>query len=191
MPEYAELHCHSYFSLLDGAASPEDLVTQAAALGLRSLALTDHDSLAGAVRFWKAAQRTGVHAVIGAEVTLAGGHHLTLLAETQSGYSNLCQLLTASRRHVEHSEDVPPPSLSPSPLLPLSPSPPLPPWPGKVTPALHWDDLAAHTQGLIALTGCRSGPVAAPLLAGEEMAALGDLDRLRSIFAAGQLYIEL
>ncbi len=183
MPEYAELHCHSYFSLLDGAASPEDLVTQAAALGLRSLALTDHDSLAGAVRFWKAAQRIGVHAIIGAEVTLADGHHLTLLAETKTGYRNLCQLITASRRHAEHSENISP--------FPLSPSPPLAPWPGKVTPTLHWDDLAAHHDGLIALTGCRRGPVATPLLVGDETTALTALDRLRAIFAAGQLYIEL
>jgi predicted metal-dependent phosphoesterase TrpH len=78
MPEYAELHCHSYFSLLDGAASPEDLAAQAVALGLHSLALTDHDSLAGVIRLGKAAQRMGLHAVIGAEVTLTGGHHLTL-----------------------------------------------------------------------------------------------------------------
>jgi error-prone DNA polymerase len=63
--EYAELHCHSYFSLLDGASSPEALATCAAHLGLHSLALTDHDSLAGAVRFWKAAQGVGLHAIFG------------------------------------------------------------------------------------------------------------------------------
>ena len=76
MIEYAELHAHSYFSLLDGVSSPEDLVERAAALGLAGLALTDHDSLAGAVRFHRAAQDAGLHPVIGAEVTLADGHHL-------------------------------------------------------------------------------------------------------------------
>jgi len=186
MPEYAELHCHSYFSLLDGAAAPEDLVTQAVALGLHSLALTDHDSLAGVVRFERAAQRAGLHAVIGAEVTLADGQHLTLLAETQTGYANLCQLITASRRPRAQHEDAPPVALSPP--LPLSPAST---WQGKVTPALQWSDLAAHAQGLIALTGCRRGPVAAPLLAGDETAALAAIDRLRAIFTAGHLYIEL
>jgi error-prone DNA polymerase len=186
MPEYAELHCHSYFSLLDGAASPEDLVTQAVALGLHSLALTDHDSLAGAVRFGRAAQRAGLHAVIGAEVTLEDGQHLTLLAATQTGYANLCQLITVSRRPRAQNEDALPVALSPA--LPV---PPASAWPGKVTPTLQWSDLAAHAQGLIALTGCRRGPVAAPLLAGDEATALGALERLRAIFAADQLYIEL
>lgn len=94
--EYAELHCHSYFSLLDGVSSPEALVTRAKELGLAGLALTDHDSLAGAVRFWKAAQSAGLHAVIGAEATMSDGSHLTLLAENQRGYANLCRLLTIS-----------------------------------------------------------------------------------------------
>ena len=54
--EYVELHCHSYFSLLDGASSPEALVERAVALGYPALALTDHDGLYGAVRFWQAAK---------------------------------------------------------------------------------------------------------------------------------------
>ena len=54
--DYAELHCHSFFSLLDGASSPEALVERAAALGYPALALTDHNGLYGAVRFWQAAK---------------------------------------------------------------------------------------------------------------------------------------
>ena len=84
MAEYAELHCHSYFSLLDGASSPEELVQAAVEKGLRALALTDHDSLSGAVRFVTAARRAALHVVVGAEVTLVDGTHLTLLAETQA-----------------------------------------------------------------------------------------------------------
>ena len=102
---YAELHCHSYYSLLDGASSPEELVAQAHASGLDALALTDHDSLAGAIRFWTAAQRAGLHAVIGAEVTLSDGCHLTLLAEDQSG---LCQSLPPDHRQ-SPGHDCPPP----------------------------------------------------------------------------------
>ena len=96
-PPYAELHCHSYYSLLDASSAPETLVARAHAVGLNALALTDHDSLAGAVRAWTAAKRAGLHLILGAEVTLQNGHHLTLLAETQAGYANLCKLITASR----------------------------------------------------------------------------------------------
>ncbi len=67
---YAELHCHSYFSLLDGASSPEALVKRAAELELPALALTDHDALYGAVAFWRAAEEAGIKAVLGAEVTV-------------------------------------------------------------------------------------------------------------------------
>ena len=172
VPGYAELHCHSYFSLLDGASSPEALAMEAKRLGLRALALTDHDSLAGAVRFWRAAQQQGLHPLFGAEVTLEGGQHLPLLAETQAGYGNLCRLISAARLDYLPSDDDAP-------------------WPGKVPPALQWERLAAHATGLIALTGCRNGPVAAPLYRGEEDKARQALLRLRDIFGQGQLYVEL
>ena len=81
MTEYAELHAHSWFSLLDGASSPAALVETAAQLGLHALALTDHDSLAGIVQFTQAARRHALPAIVGAEVTLEDGSHLNLLAE--------------------------------------------------------------------------------------------------------------
>jgi error-prone DNA polymerase len=170
MTEYAELHCHSYYSLLDGAAAPEALVERAAALGLRALALTDHDSLAGAVRFGQAAQQHGLHPIFGAEVTLAGGAHLTLLAETQTGYANLCRLLTAAR-------------------LAQLPGDPDQPWPGKVEPRLTWEQIAPHTAGLIALSGCRRGPLAAAQH--DPAAADATLAQMQTCFGPGQLYIEL
>ncbi len=85
---------------------------------------------------------------------------------------------------------------SPSPPHPLSSSPPHPlipssPWPGKVEPALAWEVLAAHTAGLIALTGCRRGPVAAPLLRGDEPAARAALYRLLDLFGRKQLFVEV
>ena len=72
MVGYAELHCHSNFSFLDGASYPEELVAEAARLGLGALALTDHDGLYGVVRFAEAAKEAGVPTVFGAELTLAG-----------------------------------------------------------------------------------------------------------------------
>ena len=94
---YIELHCHSYYSLLDGASSPAALLDRAAALGMPALALTDHDGLIGAVEFWRAARERGIRPIIGAEVTLAHGSHLTLLAETQAGYANLSRLIAVGQ----------------------------------------------------------------------------------------------
>jgi DNA polymerase III alpha subunit len=68
---YAELHCHTSFSFLDGASAPDDLVERAAELGLSALAVTDHDGLYGVVRFAAAAEEAGLHPVIGVEVELA------------------------------------------------------------------------------------------------------------------------
>ncbi len=67
---YAELHCHSHFSFLDGASAPDDLVARAVELGLTGLAITDHQGLYGAVRFASAAEAAGLHAVIGIEIEL-------------------------------------------------------------------------------------------------------------------------
>jgi error-prone DNA polymerase len=77
--DYAELHCHSYYSFHDGASSLEELLLQAKALGYKSLALTDHDNLCGAMRFSYLSQSLEMHGILGAEVTIRGGHHLTVL----------------------------------------------------------------------------------------------------------------
>ena len=67
---YAELHCHSNFSFLDGASHPEELAEEAARLGLAALAITDHDGFYGVVRFAEAARAVGLPTVFGAELTL-------------------------------------------------------------------------------------------------------------------------
>lgn len=175
-PAYAELHCHSYYSLLDGASSPEELVAQAHASDIEALALTDHDSLAGAIRFWIAARRANIHAVIGAEITLSEGCHLTLLAQDQRGYTNLCRLITASRLD----------TTTPRPDLVDEDD-----WLGKVEPSLDWSYLDTHHQGLIALSGCSRGPLSASLLQYDMDGAHHAADRLRSIFGAKNTYVEL
>jgi len=81
-PEYAELHCHSSYSLLDGASQPEELVAQASALGLRALALTDHDGLYSAPTFCRLAETFGLQPVVGAELTLAQQDSLKRLEST-------------------------------------------------------------------------------------------------------------
>ena len=88
--DYVELHCHSFYSLLDGTSSPADLVSRAADLGMDALALTDHDAVYGAVPFVTAARARGIRPILGAELTLESGHHLTLLVEHDAGWRNLC-----------------------------------------------------------------------------------------------------
>jgi error-prone DNA polymerase len=128
---YAELHCHSYYSFHDGAASLEELMVRAKDLGYRALAVTDHDNLCGAMCFAQLAKSLEMPSITGAELTLEGGFHLTLLAKDSTGYKNLCRLITAAQNSGERND----------PALP-------PTW------------LANHAQGLIALSGCPKGELA-------------------------------
>src|SRR6476661_10351642 len=102
---YVELHAHSAYSFLDGASLPEELAARAAELGYEALALTDHDGLYGSLEFAHAAKHLGVRAITGAEVTLEGGAHVTLLVETSQGYANLCRLLTHSHARTRPKEN--------------------------------------------------------------------------------------
>jgi len=158
---YCELHCHSHYSLLDGASSPEALVDRAAELGMPALALTDHDGLYGAVAFWRAARARGIRAVIGAEIALAHGSHLTLLAECQAGYANLSRLISVGQ---------------------LAGT--------KGASRLTIEDVAAHAEGLFCLSGCRQGAVAAAILAGDEALARRAAGKLAGIFGRNRLWIE-
>jgi len=162
MIEYVELHCHSSFSLLDGASSPEALVRQAAALGYRALALTDHDGLYGAVRFWQAAKEQGIRPIVGAEVALEGLGHLTLLAESREGYANLCRLLSAGQLAGQKGQ-----------------------------PRLSLDTLAQHAGGLVGLSGCRQGVVASALQGGGEGQAVERAGRLREALGRERFWIEI
>ncbi|RME85334.1 MAG: DNA polymerase III subunit alpha, partial [Caldilineae bacterium] len=204
MSRYVELHCHSYYSLLDGASSPAELVHRAAALGMPALAITDHDGLYGAVAFWRAARDAGLHPVIGAEVTLKDGAHLTLLAETQAGYSNLCRLIsraqladrlcTGAREQGSHS-----PERSEGTgaeerrgrgarglgRIHLRTSAPLP----LCTETL--EVLQAHAGGLICLSGCRQGPIARAVLAKDYRTAEEVARQLRDTFGPRNFFVEL
>src|SRR5216110_1467101 len=105
---YAELHSHSNFSFLDGASHPEELAEEAARLGLKALALTDHDGMYGVVRFAEAAAAFGLPTVFGAELSLGltrpqngvadpEGHHLLVLARDTEGYRRLCRAISTAQ----------------------------------------------------------------------------------------------
>src|ERR1051326_6760222 len=91
---YVELHARSAFSFLEGSSLPEDLVAVAAEFGHPALAILDRDNLSTAPRFHMAAKKLGIRAHIGAEVTSTDGRRYPLLAESRTGYQNLCRLIT-------------------------------------------------------------------------------------------------
>ena len=91
---YAELHCTTNFSFLQGGSHPEELVSQAASLGYAALAITDRASLSGVVRAHAAAKEFGVHLIIGAVVEPIDAAPLVLWVTNKKGYENLCRLLT-------------------------------------------------------------------------------------------------
>jgi error-prone DNA polymerase len=97
MTKYVEFHCRSAFSFLEGASLPEDLAQRATDLGHSALALMDRDNLCGAPRFYMAAKKIGAKANIGAEITGEDGDHYPLLAESRTGYQNLCRLITSMK----------------------------------------------------------------------------------------------
>ena len=162
MSGYTELHCHSNFSLLDGASHIEELVEQARELGMEALALTDHDAVYGAVRFGQAARACGIRPILGAELTLTTGHHLTLLVENTTGWGNLCRLITRARHNAPKGQAALPP-----------------------------DALAGHIEGLIVLSGCRKGEVTAALLHQDRKTALRAALRYRDLCGPDRFWIEL
>jgi error-prone DNA polymerase len=162
MPDYVELHCHTNYSMLDGASHPEELLDRALELGMDRLAVTDHDGLYGAVRFYQGALQRGIKPIVGAELTMDGGYHLLLLAENDQGYSNLSRLI--SHAQLSHS---------------------------KGEASLSWTALAPHKEGLICLSGCSRGEIASHLLARRGEEALAAARRYLHLFGRGNFFIEL
>ncbi|MBK9144193.1 MAG: error-prone DNA polymerase [Candidatus Melainabacteria bacterium] len=158
---YAELHCHSAFSLLDGASNPEELVGRAVELGLSALALTDHDDLGGSVRFAHAAREAGLEGIIGAEITLQDGSHMVLLAMDEEGYKNICRLITLSRFGRERGE-----------------------------PRISLAELFERNGGLIALSGCPRGLIPSLLSRKDRDGAAAAAMRMQEVFG-DRFYLEV
>jgi error-prone DNA polymerase len=131
MVPYVELHCHSAYSFLDGTSQPEELVAAALNRGHEALALTDHDSVSGSMEFAQAAKSLGLRAIHGAEVTLEDGRHLTLLVRDARGWRSLCRLLTRAHAHTRDG-----------------------PQRDRTAPSVNLDDVEAHHEGLVCLSGC-------------------------------------
>lgn len=158
---YAELHCHSAFSFLDGASVPEELAYRAKEIGLSALALTDHDDLGGAVRFASAAKELELEGIIGAELTLEDDSHIIVLAEDLQGYKNICHMITYARSNSVRGR-----------------------------PRVSYEKLFERSYGLIALTGCPHGRIPSSLAADDFEQAKNSARELKEVFA-DRFYIEL
>lgn len=138
MSPYVHLHVHSEYSLLDGAARITDLVRRAYEYGMKSLALTDHGVMYGAIPFYKACKANGIKPIIGCEAYLTAGsrrergsrkdqpiYHLILLAKDEAGYKNLMKLISIGHLEGQHYK-----------------------------PRIDMESLAAHAEGIICLSAC-------------------------------------
>jgi DNA polymerase-3 subunit alpha len=169
-PDFVHLHVHSEFSILDGACRIPELAARAAELEMPAVGLTDHGSLAGAIGLVREAKKQGVKPILGCEVYVAddrkaqqkGYAHLTLLAETNEGYSNLIKLSSLGYLEGYYYK-----------------------------PRVDWELLDRHSAGLVALSGCLSGRVCKALEEGRADDAEGELDRLTTIFSKDNVYVEM
>jgi len=162
---YIELHARSAFSFLEGSSLPEDLAGICARLNMPAMALLDTDGVYGAPRFHMAANKIGIKAHIGAEVTAdfcsSQKFRLPLLVSSRTGYQNLCRLITKMKLRAK-----------------------------KGGGAVQKEELEEHAYGLICLTGGADGPLA-PALQNGGKEARQQIEQLISLFGRGNVYIEL
>ena len=179
--DYIELHAASTFSFLEAASAPESYIERALEINMPAMALTDRNGLYGVARFHTFAKNNEIKAHIGAEIAVSSfGARLTppahlpnqcpdepprivLLCKSQTGYQNLCQLITRFKMRE----------------------------PTKAEGAATFNDLEEFSEGLICLTGGEEGPLASALTRVGEDAAAQQLDRLVSIYGRNNTYIEL
>lgn len=159
---YTELHARSAFSFLEGASLPEELAALCAEYEMKAMALVDRDGVYGVPRFHLAAQKTGISAHIGAEVTSEDGWRYALLAESRTGYQNLCRLITKMKLRAAKGE-------------------------GQVSFA----DAAEYSAGLVCLTGGAEGPLAHALTRGGMEGGLSCARKLCDLFGRENVYVEL
>ncbi|PZR59084.1 MAG: error-prone DNA polymerase [Candidatus Meridianibacter frigidus] len=165
--DYAELHCWSNFTFLEGGSHPEELVARGRQAGLRALALTDRDGLYGAVRFSKAAKALELPAICGAELTFEGDEEahcrprVVLLAQDETGYANLVELISVAQMRGS-----------------------------KTDVRLRMEDFDGRTAGVIALSAGPYGLIERSLQRGEQEAARALARRFHELFGR-RYFIEL
>lgn len=175
MADFVHLHVHTEYSLLDGLSKIPKLVTQAKILGMKHLAITDHGSLYGAIKFYKECKAEEINPIIGCEMYIAKRSlkdkeagkdneycHLTVLASNFEGYQNLIKLVTTSYLEGFYYR-----------------------------PRIDKEILAKHASGLIALSGCNSSEIAKQLIAGNPKEATVLTKEYQQIFGKDNFYLEI
>src|SRR3954462_3956152 len=170
---FVHLHCHTDYSLLDGACDIKKLISVVKRQGMPSVAMTDHGNLFGAVEFYNEANKEGIHPVIGCEVYVSqGGHksrsdqdrynHLVLLAETQEGYKNLINLVSTGYLDGFYYK-----------------------------PRIDKDLLSRHSKGLIATSACLRGDINEKIVADRYGDAKALANEYVDMFGKDNFFLEL
>ena len=172
---FVHLHLHTEYSLLDGAIRMKELMKKAAEFKMPAVAITDHGNLFGAIEFYQEATRAGIKPIIGCEAYIAPGshkdrpasrrdaaYHFTLLAENEIGYRNLVKLLTTAHLDGFH-----------------------------YAPRIDKELLAAHSAGLIGLSGCLASEINSAIQANNLDKAKQSAAEYRDILGAENFFIEL
>ena len=172
---FVHLHVHTEYSLLDGACRTDRLAKRAKELGQTALAVTDHGVMYGAVAFYKACREAGVKPIIGCEVYVAPRSrldrehgldneysHLILLCKNETGYRNLCYLVSAGFTEGFY-----------------------------IRPRIDWPLLHEHAEGLVCLSGCLAGYIPQAILRGDYEAAKARALELRELFGEDSFYLEI
>jgi DNA polymerase-3 subunit alpha len=175
--DFVHLHLHTEYSLLDGACRLDRLVDKAHELKFPALAITDHGAMHGVIDFYQAAREKGIKPIIGCEVYVAPGsrlekktssggrdvyHHLGLLAKDETGYKNLIKLTTAA--HLEGYY---------------------------YKPRIDKEILAAHKEGLIAMSGCLASEIPDWILKDQLDKARDAVDWFKQTLGPDNFYLEL
>jgi DNA polymerase-3 subunit alpha len=177
MPDrpFVHLHCHSHYSLLDGASRVPELVARAREQGMNALALTDHGNLYGAIEFYRECTAAGLNPILGYEAYVApgkrterearrrgdAGYHLTLLARNAAGFRNLVKMASVAFLEGYH-----------------------------YVPRIDKELLEAHKEGLICLSGCASGEFSELILKDELAAATRLAEWFAGVFGK-HFYVEI
>ena len=172
--EFAHLHIHTEYSLLDGACRIDQLMDRVKECGQTAIACTDHGVMYGCVQFYKAAKKAGIKPIIGCEVYVAtrtrfdkvnkidGNNHLILLCKNETGYKNLIKMVSAAFTEGFYSK-----------------------------PRVDKQLLEQYHEGLICLSACLAGEIPQAILAGDYERAKTAALWYRDLFGEGNYYIEL
>ena len=173
--DFVHLHLHTEYSLLDGACRLDTLMERAHELKFPALAITDHGAMHGVIEFYQAARAKGIKPIIGCEVYVAPGsrlerkkvegdkyHHLGLLAKDEAGYKNLIKLTTAA--HLEGYY---------------------------YKPRIDKEILVAHSEGLIAMSGCLASEIPDLIMKDQIAKARDAVDFFKQTLGAENFFLEL